>query len=145
MALRIRNKAERKRAQKRYYEKTKESRKSIRHAQTQDWLKRHPNYHKDYRKDKAGLINAKTARRRAKKLRATPLWLTDLQKEHIKMFYECAAMMTKETGTRFEVDHIMPLQGKLSSGLHVPWNLQVIPMSDNRKKGRTCGTTKAAR
>ena len=35
----------------------------------------------------------------------------------------------------FEVDHIIPLRGSNVSGFHVPWNLQVIPMIENRIKG----------
>lgn len=34
----------------------------------------------------------------------------------------------------FEVDHIIPLNGKNVSGLHVLANLQVLPVSENRKK-----------
>lgn len=35
----------------------------------------------------------------------------------------------------FEVDHIIPLNGKNVSGLHVLLNLQVLPISENRRKG----------
>lgn len=81
-----------------------------------------------------GKIRARDARRRAKKLQATPKWLTEEHHKQIENFYLEASRLTKKTEIPHEVDHIVPLQGKYVRGLHVPWNLRVITKLENRKK-----------
>jgi len=78
--------------------------------------------------------NALEAKRRAAKLQRTPAWLTKEQLDEIETFYTAALAFRLFTGLTYHVDHIIPLQGKNVSGLHVPWNLQVISATDNLKK-----------
>ena len=85
-----------------------------------------------YHRDGKGL--ERVIRRYAAKKMATPSWLT---KEHIvamQTIYTVARMLTKESGVKMDVDHIIPLNGKNVCGLHVPWNLQVTPAYINRSK-----------
>lgn len=74
------------------------------------------------------------ANRRASKSCRTPKWLSVEDKWLIHEAFKLAALRTKMHGFSWHVDHIIPLQGKLVSGLHVPENLQVIPWVDNIKK-----------
>lgn len=69
--------------------------------------------------------------RKAAKLRATPSWVDH---DAILAVYERCAEITKLTGVKHEVDHIVPLQGELVCGLHVHYNLQPLPMVKNRSK-----------
>lgn len=73
-------------------------------------------------------------KRRAAKLLRTPKWLSAAQLKQITDTYGIAAALTEITGTPYAVDHVVPLQGKKVSGLHVPWNLQVITAQKNSKK-----------
>lgn len=73
--------------------------------------------------------------RRAFLLQSIPKWLTDSQKSEIKEMYALAKRLEEKTGEKFHVDHIVPICGKFVRGLHVPWNLQVIPKIENLKKG----------
>jgi hypothetical protein len=73
-------------------------------------------------------------RQRKKHIRiATPSWVNQ---EEIARFYAGARKMTERTGTEYHVDHIVPLRGRRVCGLHVPWNLQVIPAIENLEKSR---------
>lgn len=79
-----------------------------------------------------------TARNLANKRRAAKLNSLVFYENNvalIKMIYTCAKIKELLTGIKYHVDHIIPLQGKDVSGLHVPWNLQIIPAKDNIKKG----------
>lgn len=80
---------------------------------------------------------SKTARRRASKKLATPSWLTEDHKEEIDKLYLLAKDCQIITGEPYHVDHIIPLKGKNVCGLHVPWNLQVLPADVNLSKSNT--------
>lgn len=71
---------------------------------------------------------ARNAKRRATLLNATPGWLTKEDFLTIKDFFEEAKYFN------YDVDHIIPLKGKLVCGLHVPSNLQIISHTENVKK-----------
>jgi 5-methylcytosine-specific restriction endonuclease McrA len=91
-------------------------------AKSRAWYRANP--------DKRIALNAK---RYAAKLQRT---LHGLTKEHYKEIYsfykEC-----KKLGSDYCVDHIIPLQGETVSGLHVPWNLQILTKSENSRKSNS--------
>jgi hypothetical protein len=82
-------------------------------------------------KDNPAKDCARVAKRHASKLQATPLWSN---KFFIEEIYYLAQCRTKNTGIKWHVDHIVPLQSKMVCGLHVEHNLQVIPASTNISK-----------
>lgn len=90
--------------------------------------------HRKYKKENPAKMNSLSNKRRASKLGATPFWLTKAHHAEIESMYASSLKMRELTGHEYHVDHIVPLQGKNVSGLHVPWNLQVIRAEDNLKK-----------
>jgi hypothetical protein len=90
--------------------------------------------HSDYKKNNRALHNAQWMRYHTKKLNASPPWLTKEHHEQIKSVYAHAKECEMLTGDKYHVDHIVPLQGENVSGLHVPWNLQVLPSDINIAK-----------
>lgn len=80
------------------------------------------------------LVNANAAAHRAQRLKRHCEWA---DKEALRFFYEC-----RPAGCH--VDHIVPLQGDLISGLHVETNLQWLPAIENVRKGNSFNVAKAA-
>lgn len=73
-------------------------------------------------------------KRYATKKSCTPDWLTEQQLKEIENYYWLAADLRSVTGQEYHVDHIVPIQGENVCGLHVPWNLQVLPSDINISK-----------
>ena len=80
--------------------------------------------------------NAEWANWNASKLKRMPKWLSKGDLIEISWAYEIAKSRSKETSIKYDVDHIVPLHGRNVSGLHVPWNLQILTHQDNMVKGR---------
>lgn len=87
--------------------------------------------HAKWQKNNLHRLRAIAARRKAAKLRATPLWAN---LAHIDAVYADAMRQQEETGQRKHVDHIVPLQSKHVCGLHVPANLQILDGAENESK-----------
>lgn len=64
----------------------------------------------------------------------TSIPLSKIHFDEILQVYEKRNEITKKTGVEHHVDHVIPLLGKNVCGLHVPWNLRVIPATENRRK-----------
>lgn len=88
-----------------------------------------------WKKDNRERMNAYEALRSAQKDDRTPGWLSEEDKQWLDCIYETAKEVSAITQEPHHVDHIMPLRGKTVCGLHVPWNLQIIPAQENMSKG----------
>jgi len=83
---------------------------------------------------------ANASRYKAAKNKATPSWLGAIELAQIQEFYDVAACKTVQTGVLHHVDHIIPLNGEIARGLHVPWNLQILTAFENiSKKNKLIG------
>ena len=89
---------------------------------------------KFWRKSNSAKRAAYEAMHRAIKLQTTPKWLTEEHNKQIEFIYKMANTIQKLTSITCHVDHIIPLKGKIVSGLHIPYNLQITTAEFNIKK-----------
>lgn len=90
---------------------------------------------KEYYRSNVGKYYINKAKRRATLLNATPKWYDSFDDFVLSEAYNLCKSREAATGIRWEVDHVVPLQGKNVCGLHWHLNWNVIPMYDNRSKG----------
>lgn len=97
------------------------------------YLEYNREYARKWSKENPDKCNAKNANRRAAKLQRT----YDGFEEELELAYKWASDISEflDSPGWSHVDHIVPLQGDIVSGLHVPHNLEVVPAEENLSKG----------
>ena len=76
----------------------------------------------------------KTQMRRAKNLGVIPKWFGEFDEFVMKEAVRLSRVRERLTGFKWEVDHIVPLQGGTVTGFHIGCNIQVIPKVVNMRK-----------
>jgi hypothetical protein len=91
-------------------------------------VKTQPKKYKDKTPEQQGKFVSYLVERRKKRDRSMPLWA---DKKAIQSIYIKAKQLTKETGIKYEVDHIIPSNHPLVCGLHIESNLQILTEYEN--------------
>lgn len=107
------------------------ARRALRDAANPERVKQ---WHKNSYKKNKSVLQERGRRRKLAQISATPKWLTPDQVKQMQAIYIKSEVITRETGVKHNVDHLYPIKGKNVCGLHVPWNLVVIPATENNRK-----------
>jgi 5-methylcytosine-specific restriction endonuclease McrA len=118
-------------AKQRYYKQNKDA--VIARAQARSASEKQA-YRNVWKENNQDQVLADNKVRRRKHRQATPPWITRKQKTEMRALYQAAIHLSKTTGEKYVVDHIIPLRSDVVCGLHVPWNLRVITQDENLKK-----------
>lgn len=94
---------------------------------------------KRWRESNPDKVAYQANKRRNAIAKRTPPWLCEAHIESMQTMFWLASMMAEATGECHHVDHIVPLRGRLVSGLNVPWNLQILTATENLKKSNSHG------
>jgi hypothetical protein len=88
----------------------------------------------EWKRNNAGIVNQTCMKRHAAKMNRVPAWLSKDDKAKMEDIYGLCRTLNRNGMVKYHVDHILPLQGKTVSGLHMPSNMQIIPASVNCSK-----------
>lgn len=126
---------------KKYYQENREEKLAWQKKYREDNLSARKEYdkkrHKTYYEENKHLYMERASKRRAAKLNAIPPWVDKKHRDRIASIYKACRNVSKRSKKKHHVDHIVPLQGENVCGLHVWWNLRIIPAEMNLSKGNS--------
>jgi hypothetical protein len=94
-------------------------------------LVRHREYRREYRQINPASVVASELRRKRALEQACVKWASS---KAMSAIYRRARSLSKSGAGVFEVDHVVPLRHPLVCGLHVEFNLKILPRTENRQK-----------
>ncbi len=130
-------------AQQRYYEKNKElcdarakesqsKKRDYYSAKSMRWAAENKERYLQNRRNhyaRNSAVEIARVRRRQGKIKHGELLMNQAELAEVQGMYDFCKIFKG-----FEVDHVIPLNGKTVSGLHILGNLQVLPIKENRSK-----------